>query len=373
MTGVTKEDIETAYRAILQRDVDSDGLRYFSERGDQGLSAKDLDRELYASIEFRERFGEARQRLAAMGLAAVDLDALVDILMPKLIERLNSERPWKRSLYIPDPHVASLPADAPFMRYSTCSGQDILHPQFSEILASIGRQAETHRKLWEWVFVIFHLRRLNAIRPGRRGLVFGVGQELLPALFASEGVSIMATDAPAAIGHEAGWQGSNEYSGGLASLPSGNLDRASFEKLVEWRECDMNAISEDLRGFDFCWSSCCFEHLGDLRKGMDFVLNSVETLVPGGVAVHTTEFNLSSNDDTSFSGDTVIYRKRDIEELIQELRARGHHVDPLLIAPDSGGADAYVDVPPYAGPHLKLALDRFVCTSIGLVIRRGST
>jgi hypothetical protein len=113
--------------------------------------------------------------------------------------------------------------------------------------------------------------------------------------------------------------------------------------------------------------------LGSLQAGMDFVINSVEkTLKIGGIACHTTEFNLSSNDATIESGPTVVYRKRDMEALVQELRARGHEVDEFRIAPDAHPLDFYVDVPPHwKGPHLRLRLMEHTVTSAGLVIRRG--
>ena len=159
---------------------------------------------------------------------------------------------------------------------------------------------------------------------------------------------------------------------GLAAMPSGTLDRATFEGRVRWQICDMRDIDPALIEYDFCWSSCCFEHLGDLRAGMDFVIASVEkTLRIGGVAVHTTEFNLSSNTDTVDQGPTVIYRRQDIEHLIAELRGRGHEVDDFRLAPDSLAIDGFVDTPPYAGPHLKLQLGQYAATSVGLVIRRG--
>ena len=96
-------------------------------------------------------------------------------------------------------------------------------------------------------------------------------------------------------------------------------------------------------------------------------------LKPGGVAVHTTEFNLSSNDDTLEAGGTVIYRRRDVEALVDRLRARGHHVEPLDLDPGTGLLDRHVDVPPYLDePHLRLRLERYTCTSVGLIVTRGA-
>jgi hypothetical protein len=68
----------------------------------------------------------------------------------------------------------------------------------------------------------------------------------------------------------------------------------------------------------------------------------------------------------------VIFRRRDLEALIERLRARGHAVSPLRIAPDSHPMDGWIDIPPYShDAHLKLALGQFTTTSVGLVIRRA--
>lgn len=356
MLSVT--EINTAYQLILGREVDPEGLGLYGALEDLTLPA--LRDSLMSSQEYADR-------------RARELRDLAGELMPHLLVGLNLDRPWKTTMFQPSSEVYASPADAPFMPYSTCSGADFLHPAFASILSELGLRNEMHRKLWEWVFVVHHLRKSGVVTPGHRGLVFGVGKELLPSLFASSGIRVTATDAPAEIGIGSGWQDSNEFSSGLAAMPEGKMERAAFERLVEWRECDMNAIDPALSGYDFCWSSCCFEHLGSLRHGMDFVLNSVEhCLRPNGVAVHTTEFNLTSNDATVERGDTCIYRRRDIEDLIAELRARGHQVEPLRIAPDTLAVDGYVDLPPYRGPHLKLFGEGFVMTSIGLVIRRGA-
>ena len=56
-----------------------------------------------------------------------------------------------------------------------------------------------------------------------------------------------------------------------------------------------------------------------------------------------------------------------------EMRARGHEVEPIVIGPNAHALDFHVDVPPYSqNPHLRLQLAGFVTTSAGLVIRRGA-
>ena len=302
-----------------------------------------------------------------------EFDGLVARLTPVILERIAAEKPWLQNAFVPDMDVYRVGGDTPFMRYNTCSARDFFHPEFKRLAALIRNPEDWHRKLWEWIFVLHHAFATSSVREGARGLVFGVGLEALPAVFAGHGVFVTATDAPVELGIDGGWFDSNEYGRSRDAMSSLDVPRDVFNRLVEWRPCDMNAIDPGLVDYDFCWSSCCFEHLGSLRRGMDFVINSVErTLKVGGVAIHTTEFNLSSNTDTLAEGDTVIYRLRDIEQLIDELRARGHHVQPFAVAPDSLVLDGFVDTPPFSGPALKLRLEGFTCTSAGLVIRRGA-
>lgn len=276
--------------------------------------------------------------------------------------------------YLPSPPFPIPSSALPFMPFSTCSAADFLHPRYLEICELIKHPFQWHRKLWEWVFVIHHLLDAGVVQPGSKGLVFGVGHERLPALFASMGAKIVATDAPNDVGMKVGWVGSGQHISALKEIRYPYIvDGDVFDSNVTYQTCDMNNIQAELNGFDFNWSSCCFEHLGSLEAGIQFVINAVEkTLRIGGVAVHTTEFNLSSDIETSETGVTVIYRRRDIIELVQRLRDRGHIVKPFLVAPDTHYWDFHVDIPPYLQePHLKLLLQQYVATSVGIVVQRG--
>jgi hypothetical protein len=235
-----------------------------------------------------------------------------------------------------------------------------------------GKPVPSHRKLWEWCYIAQVLWERGMLQPGRRGLGFGVGHEPLAALFASYGCSIVATDLQEEEARRTGWIDSQQHAGGLAILNQyGICDPASFQQLVCFRHVDMNVVPSDLRGFDFTWSSCSFEHLGSIKKGLQFLENQMACLKPGGVAVHTTEFNLFSNRKTIHHGPLVLFRRRDIEKIAARLKTQGHSID-LDFDPGSSPADQYVDVPPYVHlPHLKLKLEDFTSTSIGLTIRKN--
>jgi hypothetical protein len=186
------------------------------------------------------------------------------------------------------------------------------------------------------------------------------------------GSEILASDLDVESAATAGWVGSNEHAASLGILNERNICPPDlFKQNVRFQEVDMNNfISHDLGHFDYVWSSCAFEHLGSLDHGLKFVENSMDCVKSGGLAVHTTEFNVGSNEQTHEDGGTVIYRKRDIDELVKRLRKAGHRVRVNYNFGDQP-ADYNVDVPPYTHDvHLKLHLMGHTTTSIGLVIRK---
>lgn len=229
-----------------------------------------------------------------------------------------------------------------------------------------------HRKLWEWCFIAETLDSEGMLAEGRRGLGFAVGHEPLVAQFAASGANILASDLDLERAADKGWVESNEHAASLAKLNDRGLcDEAGFAERVAFKAVDMTSFDvTELNGFDFLWSSCAFEHLGSLEAGHRFVVQAMECLKPGGLAVHTTEFNVGSNDATVSEGGTVIYRRRDIEALIDDLRGLGYQVE-VDFTLGQMPADYDVDIPPYTHDHhLKLHLMGYTTTSIGLAVRR---
>jgi hypothetical protein len=184
---------------------------------------------------------------------------------------------------------------------------------------------------------------------------------------------VLATDLDRAA--PPSWAGSKPISTpqqGLRSTPALYAVREAFDRLVDFRVVDMNQIPSDLTGqFDFCWSACALEHLGSIAQGLDFIERSVACLVPGGVAVHTTEFNCSSDEGTLDHASTVLFRQRDLQHLAKRLQANGHR---MAITFDLGDQplDQHVDIAPYsADRHLKLQIQQWVTTSFGLIIHKS--
>lgn len=257
---------------------------------------------------------------------------------------------------------------------SVCRQEDFGRPSFRHWMRQLEMAPALHRKLWEYWFITHALHQRGLLGEGRRGLGFAVGREPLVALFAREGCHIVASDMATEAARASGWVASDQFTGDAAGLNERGICPAdAFATRVGYRTVDMNAVPDGLTGFDFCWSACSLEHLGSIDRGLEFILRSVDTLKPGGVAVHTTEFNLSSNDDTLELEHLSLFRRRDIERVIATLSEAGHRVEPVEWALGEGMVDGFVDVPPYGGePHLRLRINKYDCTSLGLIIQRSA-
>jgi SAM-dependent methyltransferase len=209
------------------------------------------------------------------------------------------------------------------------------------------------------------------IKKGKKGLGFAVGVEPLPTYFASKGCRILATDLWDSGTNS--WIESGQNANGNYCLLNKYhfLSDKKFNQLVEYKNLDMNEIPNELNSFDFCWSSCAMEHVGSLELSKNFIKNMLSTLKPGGIAVHTTEFNLSSNVDTITEGDSILWREKDIEEVRDWLEANGHFIEVDFNNGIMEG-DRFIDRPPYylINPkyHLHLDILGYESTSFGFII-----
>jgi hypothetical protein len=226
-----------------------------------------------------------------------------------------------------------------------------------------------HRKIWEFCFIIQALYERGLLGPERRGLGFAVGPEPLTALFARLGCEILATDLATEEAAKAGWIESGQHANSLAGLNGKKIcDADAFNELVSFRFVDMRELPDDLGTYDFLWSACSLEHLGSLQRGEQFILESLKYLKPGGVAVHTTDYNLHSNTETITEGPDVIYRMCDIEQMAAKVRRKGYQID-LDFRKGTLPFDQIVDKPPHnINAHLTLLNQGYVITSFGMII-----
>jgi SAM-dependent methyltransferase len=303
-------------------------------------------------------------------LKLASLKSKTNNLLKKLVSKYKYGNQSKQVISIPQ----FLNVHTPYVFPSTlCREQHFRMPLYSYWCKKLGEHPRFHRKQWEFVFICHVLYERGYLKSGIDAIGFGVGKEPLVSLFASYGINVLATDLEIEKAKLLGWVSTNQHSNNLSDLNERNLCEDNlFREKVRFKNVDMNSIPDDIGKFDFCWSSCAFEHLGSIKNGLEFVYNSLKLLKSGGIAVHTTEFNVSSNDKTLDNNPSfVIYRRRDIEEFTTRLTRDGFIVETIDYSAGEDKLERYVDLPPYSNePHLRLQLaNEFVSTSIGIIIR----
>lgn len=263
-------------------------------------------------------------------------------------------------------------ADVPTTR-ALCVQRRMVGNAYVRWCQRLGEEPRFHRKQWEYVSIARALEERELLREGHRGLGFAVGAEPLVAAFAAAGCEVTATDIDGASWQARHWRQRGQYADGMAAMNARGLCPAElFASRVRRRAVDMRAIPRDLVGYDFCWSSCAAQHLGSIEAGLSFIERALDALRPGGVAVHTVQFNLSPGRRRIEQAPTVYFTRDRIERFAEKLAQRGDEVAPLDWDEGDGLLDAFVDVPPYrAEPHLKLFAQGLVTTSLAFVVTRG--
>ena len=355
---------------------------------------------------FNPRFEAVVSRLGVLGVAVDDLRLRVDALAERLpADAYGSDADGARQgsalstkeaarlvqaemvarIDLHQHNAGGRAADFGALESQAASASQCDHPAYLHWATLIenwegepdGRQY--NRKVWEWAYILQAIQDAGLLGNGRTAVGFGVGTEPMPAVLAAHGVEVLATDQGWEMGSE--WATNNELMGkdltGL-SRPRIVADE-ELARLVHLREVDMNDVPADLGQFDIVWSSCVIEHLGSPQRGMDFVLESCRLLRPGGIAVHTTELELTPQPETQDYGHCAVYRIDDFEALARRLPEVGGAATFNFAVSMDQFEDRWVSLvhTPHGtalpdGPHLKLALGDSVSTSFGILIRKAT-
>ncbi|MGG5888241.1 hypothetical protein ACLF3G_13980 [Falsiroseomonas sp. HC035] len=257
--------------------------------------------------------------------------------------------------------------DNPVGQFCTMSQFD--DPAFVEIAEAMGMAPTQTRRSWEQAWIVSMLATAGMIEPGRRGLGFGVGRERIPALLASRGVAVLASDTP----HESPEVPLPPGTHLMALFHPEILHLTDFEQLVGYRPIDMTSLPVDLDGqFDFCWSASAVDRLGSIAAASQFLEDSLRVLRPGGLSLHTLAFNIRSDLVTMEHPGLTLLRRRDLEALAEQLQVMGHELLPVNFHPGLHPLDGEVSIGPHAPPRPKQRHAGLVFTSFGLAIRKAA-
>ena len=258
-----------------------------------------------------------------------------------------------------------------------CRADDFEDSLFVSVLKELHMFDEKlrHRKEWEFAYISRVLQSKGLLYEGKRGIGFAVGKEPLASYFASKGVAIRASDLAPTDASALGWLKSGQNANGnINEIFHPEICKEKvFRDRVSYRNIDMNDLPDDELNFDFCWSSCAIEHLGSIELSKSFLMKVLAVLKPGGISVHTTEFNLCSDDNTVAEGSSVIWRKKDLLEIQKWMISNDCKME-ISFQRGNQECDKYVDTPPHftkSPYHLCLMQDGYITTSFAIIIEKG--
>jgi SAM-dependent methyltransferase len=313
--------IDLAYRAVLGRAADADGLSYYRGRLANGPERWPVVQGLVLSDEFRAR-----------------LRAIC-------------------------PHVGTIPRDIQLCELANPAKWD--NPEWMALLASLGTvppdRMSMHRKGYEYTQTLFGLQRLGRLDADARVLSVGAGHEPVLYWLANRVGRVVATDmygdwrdALAGEGDRTVLRRPEEY----APFPY-RRDRLSF------LEMDGRALAFARGSFDIAYSLSSIEHFGGLEGAIAAVDEMARVLVPGGMLVLATEYIVEGPPvDEAFTPDDVhalVSRPglRLIQPIDERVYAR-YDITPVDIERN-----------PYQTPHMAVRIGDTVFTSVIAFLERS--
>ena len=229
-----------------------------------------------------------------------------------------------------------------------------------------------HNKAWQNAIILEAIYKSKLLKKGSTALGFGVGIERVPSVLASFDIKVTATDQSFDSGKSAGWD-NGQLAHDTNDLNSFGICKPDlFKRNLVYKNSDMNKIGTQFNNkFDIVWSNCALGHLGSIENGLRFIENSLKCLKPGGIAVHTTEINVTSNGKTLDSGGTVIFREKDIAKLFFKLRSKGYDCKPLVLDFGNSQQDYDLGFYPYKeSTLLKINVAGHLLSQVVLVIKK---
>lgn len=247
-----------------------------------------------------------------------------------------------------------------------CTAAQFDEPAFLEIIQAMSLRPGRSRAMWEQAWIVSLLATEGLVAAGKSGVAFDCDRERVGALLASRGVTVLGT-------------GRNIVDDRVAEARRLQLFYPEiipiddFDGLVSFTALDPREAGNMPPGcHDFCWSLGIPARLGSIEAALDFFEASLVTLRPGGLALHTFSFNLTSDAATWELPELVVLRRRDIEALAARLASAGHRLLTFNTHPGHDIADETVKTEAHGAAGHRQRHGFAVVTSFGLAIRKGA-
>ena len=247
-----------------------------------------------------------------------------------------------------------------------CTAAQFDEAAFLEIIQAMSLRPGRSRPHWEQAWIVSLLATEGLVATGKSGVAFDCGRERVGALLASRGVTVLGTGGDIVDDRAAEARRLQLFYPEIVHIDD-------FDGLVSFAALDPREVRRLPPGVhDFCWSLGIPARLGSIDAALDFFESSLVTLRPGGLALHTFSFNLTSDAATWELPDLVVLRRRDIEALAARLAPAGHRLLTFNTHPGLDTADETVKTEAHGAVGHRQRHGFAVVTSFGLAIRKAA-
>jgi len=191
-----------------------------------------------------------------------------------------------------------------------CDAADWFDPEVKAVIANeLQESARLHRKQWEFAMIFLTLKKLGFLQSDKTGLSLGGGNERVLYSIARHINKLIVTDL---YEENTSWDCArttdpNEFIRSSKPFP------VDDEKIQALR-MDMRYLDFNDNLFDFCYSSCAIEHIGEDKDFIQHFNEINRVLKEDGIYVLTTELQFGKQ--TIRDQNNYIFTKDHIADLI---------------------------------------------------------
>lgn len=259
-----------------------------------------------------------------------------------------------------------------------CDAADWFDTEFHSIIVNeLKESPRFHRKQWEFVMIFLALKKLGFLNENMTGLSLGGGNERVLYSIAKHVNKLIVTDL---YDEDTTWdcaktKDPDEYI--KASKPFDVDD----SKIKAFR-MDMRYLDFEENTFDFCYSSCAIEHIGDFEDFVRHLDEVYRVLKEDGIYVFTTELIIGS--DTIKDQNNFIFSSSYLNEIFKSIKLSpdvdtdvnlAHHEINTPLPSNVrnlcyNNGESFIDGMMKNYPHVILLRGKYPFTSIQFVMRK---
>lgn len=261
-----------------------------------------------------------------------------------------------------------------------CDAADWFDPEILGIIQNeLQEPPRFHRKQWEFALIFLALRKYGLLEPDKLGLCVGGGKERLLYSIARRIRQLVVTDL---YDTDTTWDcaKTDDPDHFIKTDKPFPVDDAKLRAL----RMDMRQLEFPDNSFDFCYSSCSIEHIGDYPDFLRHLQEVHRVLKEGGIYVFTTELHFG--DETIKDPNNFVFSPAYLRDLIAANPLAPDQQPDVSLAPHRANFPLPSNIKHliFSGkkhlgndlmqeyPHLILLRGKHPFTSVSLILRKNS-